>query len=124
MDMSYENWKQGLDPIILDQWPAQELIHIDYDWWEENRDAWISKWMAAGGRIFEGRLVALKNDPVWRKISCKGKPYGPYDEQGMTDCEDVDRDEATRLNLIHLREVLDPAAFEQDSPASLVKPCD
>lgn len=63
MDIRAENWKQGLDEGIFDTWPAQELFCIDEAWWATNSAEWQRKWAVAGGRLFEGRMIALKNDP-------------------------------------------------------------
>jgi hypothetical protein len=45
-------------------------------------------------------MIALKNDPIWTKISRFGLPYPPFDFNSGMDLQDVDRDEATQLGLI------------------------
>lgn len=77
--------------------PAQELIRI-----EERvipRD-WRSRWIAAGGQLYQGRMVALKSDPVWTNISRFGCPYPPFDFNSGMGVEDVSFDEAVQLGLI------------------------
>lgn len=113
----YGGWKQGQDPAILDQWPAQELIRvIDSD---HPRD-WPARWAAAGGEFFGGRMIALKNDPVWEKISRFGTPYPPFDFNSGMDVADVDRTEAVALGLIDRDTELLPQdrGFNDDLQAS------
>jgi hypothetical protein len=97
MAQGYGNWAQGQDSAILDQWPAQELIRVIDS--KVKRD-WESRWTAAGGEFYEGRMIALKNDPIWVKISRFGLPYPPFDFNSGMDLQDIDRDEAIRLGVI------------------------
>jgi hypothetical protein len=93
----YGAWMQGQDPAILDQWPAQELVRERES--EHPRD-WMARWEEAGGELLDGRMIALKNDPIWRKISRFGTPYPPFDFNSGMGVEDIDRDEAIDLGLI------------------------
>lgn len=93
----YGAWKQEQDPAVLDQWPAQELVRVIDS--KEKRD-WASRWAEAGGLFFGGRMIALKNDPIWQKLSRFGTPYPPFDFNSGMDVSDIDRDEATALGLI------------------------
>jgi hypothetical protein len=93
----YGRWAQGQDAGILDQWPAQELVRMRES--EHPRD-WATRWAAAGGEFFGGRMIALKNDPIWKAISAFGLPYPPFDFNSGMDVEDVSREEAVDLGLI------------------------
>lgn len=94
----YGQFAQGQSEAVLDEWPAQELIRVEDR--ETPRD-WPSIWRTAGGKLVDsGRMVALKNDPVWRAISRFDLPYPPFDYMSGMGVEDVDRDEAVRLGLI------------------------
>lgn len=94
----YGAWLQGQDPDVLDQWPAQELFRAED---REQPRAWLERWVTAGGKLSEGdRMIALKNDPIWEKISAFGVPYPPFDFQSGMDVRDVDRREAESLGLI------------------------
>lgn len=105
MARNYGNWKQGQSTAILDQWPAQELIRVEAR--EERRD-WHRTWVQAGGRVFPGagldgrygRMIALKNAPIWTSINRFGLPYPPFDYNSGVGVQDVDRDEAVRLKVI------------------------
>lgn len=99
MAEGYGSWAQGQDSAVLDQWPAQELIRVANFESEHKRD-WASRWADAGGEFFGGRMIALKNDPIWIAISRFGTPYPPFDFNSGMDVDDVDRAEAMELGLI------------------------
>jgi hypothetical protein len=108
----FGQWKQGQRPAILDVYPAQELVRIEDR--KEPRD-WPERWAAAGGTFYpgpsdypEGRMIALKDDPIWREISAFDLPYPPFDYNSGMDVEDIDRDEAESLGLIDPDETVEP----------------
>ena len=57
------------------------------------------RWTEAGGRIFSGRMIALKNDPVWLRISDFGHPHPPFAFGSGMDMVDISRIDAVRLEL-------------------------
>lgn len=93
----FGSWQQGQDEVVLDEWPAQELFRAESR--QEPRN-WPSRWRGAGGGFYGGRMIALKNAPVWTAISRFGLPYPPFDFNSGMDVRDVARDEAVRLGLI------------------------
>jgi len=105
MAQGYGSWKQGQQPEILDQWPAQELIRV-ID--AEKPRPWAKRWSDAGGKFPGGRMIALKNDPIWTRISRFGLPYPPFDFNSGMDVQDVDREEAMALELIDRDTVIAP----------------
>lgn len=117
MAQGYGRWAQGQDSAILDQWPAQELIRVIES--KDKRD-WATRWAEAGGRFFGNRMIALKNDPVWTRISRFGLPYAPFDFNSGMDVQDVDRDEAVAFGLINRDTELLPQDrdFNQDLQAT------
>lgn len=111
----YGHWRQGQE--VLDAFPAQELIRV--------RDAekprnWAERWSQAGGEFFDGRMIALKNDPIWTRISAFGLPYPPFDFGSGMDVQDIDRSEAEDLGLIAPEAELLPQSrdFNADLQAS------
>lgn len=96
---------QGQDPAVLDQWPAQELFRA-----EERKEErpWPTIWMSHGGQIFNGRMIALKNDPIWEAISEFGNPWPPYRYGSGMWTRDVDRDEAKQLGLLQSGQEVKP----------------
>lgn len=95
----YGHWAQGQDESVLDLWPAQELIRVRDS--EVPRD-WAARWADAGGEFFGGRMIALKNDPIWTRISRFGVPYAPFDFNSGMDVQDIDRLQAVELGLLGL----------------------
>lgn len=113
----YGSWAQGQTEAILDQWPAQELFRMTQS--RVPRD-WSQRWADAGGRFFGGRMIALKNDPIWTEISRFGLPYPPFDFNSGMDVRDIDRDEAQQLGLIDrdTRIPADSRGFAEDLQAT------
>ena len=101
----HAEWKMGNDADYLDAFPAQELVR------KEERKAhrvWLKRWEAAGGGIYSGRMVALKTDEVWTRISRFGTPWPPFDFQSGMGLVELDRDEAELLGLITMDDVPEP----------------
>ena len=92
----YRSFVQSIDPEMLDAYPARELVHVKGE--TEPYD-WPGRWTAAGGKIFSGRMIALKNDPVWLKISDFGHPHPPFAFGSGMDMVDVSRVDAVSLEL-------------------------
>ncbi|GAB4180104.1 MAG: hypothetical protein Fur0032_20960 [Terrimicrobiaceae bacterium] len=117
--LEYARWKAEQDPDVLDAFPAQELIRT------EDRSVprkWRERWVAAGGELIGGgRMVALKGDPIWRKISRFGTPWPPFDYQSGMGLEDVSREEAEALGLLGPDDVppVQEVGFNEDLEASV-----
>lgn len=91
------NWRQGLDPTIEWVWPANRLVATKGRMLPGTKDRWIR----AGGRVYRGKLIALKRDPVWSRFSLYGHPHPPFDDRSHgLDVEDVGAEEAQQLGLI------------------------
>lgn len=104
----------GQDPDVLDAWPAQELVRVASR--KVPRD-WTRRWSAAGGKFFDGRMIALKTDPIWTRLSRFGKPYPPFDFNSGMGLEEIDREEAESLGLIKPGEKIEPNAQSADDEA-------
>ena len=110
----YARWKFDQDPDALNAFPAQELLR------EEARRVprdWETRWRNAGGRLVQGRMAALKTDPVWQQLSRFGTPYPPFDFGSGMGLRDLDRAESEQLGLIEPERDLEPQ--EQDFNAQL-----
>ena len=109
-------FEQG--PAVLNAFPAQELLPSTA---RNPRDDWEPRWIRAGGALVDGRLVALKTDPIWSAISRFGTPWTPFDFGSTRQLRDLDRAEAQALGLIRPDQELEPidAAFDQDMQASV-----
>lgn len=93
----YGNHVQGQDPDILDLWPAKELFRAIRAMEPRN---WPSRWRNNGGRTYGGRMIARKNDSIWRRISRFGNPYPPFDFNSGMRTRDIEREEAEKLGVI------------------------
>ncbi|MBR2839474.1 MAG: hypothetical protein IKE55_11855 [Kiritimatiellae bacterium] len=92
---------QGMSAGAFAAFPAQEFLRVENR--EKPRQDWPLRWARAGGRIFGGRMVALKDDPVWQNLGDAGpfgNPYPPFDWGSGMGVLDVDRSEAEQLGLI------------------------
>jgi hypothetical protein len=114
----YADWKMGQDPDLLDAFPAQELVR------KEARKVpriWVNRWRDAGGSFYGGRMIALKNDPIWKRISRFGSPWPPFDYNSGMGLNDISRDEAEQLGVLKPGDEVQPvdADFNQGLQASV-----
>lgn len=114
---NFARWKTGQDPVALDNFPAQELLRVEDR--IEKRD-WRGRWTAAGGRLYGGRMIALKTDPVWTRISRFNTPWPPFDFGSGMGVESVSREDAEALGLLKREQRVQPAMddFNDDLEAS------
>ncbi len=94
----YARWKAEQDPDVMAAYPAQEFVRIKAV--KKPRVDWPERWSKAGGKAIDGRMVALKSDPVWRKLSRFGTPYPPFDFGSGMGLRDISREDAEALGLI------------------------
>jgi hypothetical protein len=107
------------DPAALDAAPAQELFRLEAR--REPRN-WPIRWMNSGGQFYDGgRMIALKNDPIWEDISAFGQPYPPFDYGSGMWVRDILRPEAIALGVMAPDDVVEPvdADFNEGLQASL-----
>lgn len=86
----FGNWKQGMDPAVLDEFPAQRFIRV-----RRVRKPRPYHQAALG-------QVRLKTDTdFWVNLNRDfGVPWGPWGYNSGCDVEDVDRAETERLKLL------------------------
>lgn len=61
---------------------------------------WDVRWQGAGGRLYHGRMVAIKDDPIWIKISAFGNPFPPFDFGSGMGVRNISRKEALELGVL------------------------
>ncbi len=101
-------WReQGMDPDVLDEFPAQELFRAFGPSDPSRQRDWATRWAKAGGEFFGERMIALKTDSVWRKLGDPelfpdglGNPWPPFAFHSGMDVRDIGRDEAQSLGII------------------------
>lgn len=112
MARGFGGYQQTQDVDVMEEFPAWEFYRAEER--KEPRD-WPARWEAAGGDFYpgdsdypEGRMIALKNDPIWEEISAFGLPYAPFDFNSGMDLRDIDREEAEQLGLIQPKQTVQP----------------
>ena len=116
----YGQWRQGQSDAVLKVWPAQEFYRAADR--KEPRN-WPERWAAAGGQFFkghsdypQGRMVAMKDSPIWETINRFSVPYAPFDFNSGMDIRDIERAEAIELGLMRPGQIVVPQrrSFESD----------
>lgn len=88
---------RGNDPDHAWAYPALELVR------KERRNMprdWRERWVGAGGKLYGGRMIALRDDPIWRSISRFGSPTPPFDFNSGMGLDEISLFEAERLGVI------------------------
>jgi len=102
----YGNWKQGMDPDVLDEFPAQRfirekgvaqprLVHVEHDG-EVRLKTDLDFWLAMNSPEFGGFDV----------------PWGPWGFHSGMGVEDVDRETAEELGLLSPGQRVEPVEQE------------
>lgn len=87
---------QGDDEDHAWAFPCLELVRVSKRMVPR---PWRERWVEAGGKLYDGRMIALRNDPIWRRISRFGSPVPPFDFNSGMGLEEVDRFEAEGLGI-------------------------
>jgi len=111
----YGHHTAGQEPVVLDAFPCQELVR---EVQSRLQRPWPTIWERAGGRIYQGRMIALKNDPVWVNISRFGLPYPPFDFNSGMGVRDITRREALALGVDGLDQPQTPEPMSLDADLS------
>lgn len=101
---------QGDDQDHAWAFPCLELIRVSQRMVPR---PWRERWKEAGGKLYDGRMIALRNDPIWRKISRFGSPVPPFDFNSGMGLEEVDRFEAEGLGIQLPEDGLDVDGLEE-----------
>lgn len=111
MARGFAKWQSDQDPASLEARPAQEFIRVSTR--KVPRTNWPQRWHDAGGKFFgAGRMIALKNDPVWTELSRFGTPWPPFDFGSGMGIRNIRRAEAEKLGLIKPGQQVKPAHAE------------
>lgn len=125
--------KEAGDADVVEAYPAWELLRIyDRDVPRGFRrdpkgglmpmpgDDWESRWQAAGGELINGRMIALKNDPIWQALGdgvggytdTLGNPFPPFAFNSGYDVNNIGRVECIELGLMDEGDVAKPARID------------
>jgi len=115
--LGYGQHIAGQSPVLLDAFPAQELYRQRASRMER---PWTSIWQDHGGTLHGGRMIALKNDPIWTAISRFNRPYPPFDFGSGMWVRDVSRKDALSLGVPGLETPIQPQTrnFNEDLAAT------
>ena len=103
---SFVQYAEGMTPGAYAAFPAQEFLRVEYR--KRKRTDWPKRWRDAGGEIYGGRMIALKNSSVWGNLGKAGPfgtPYPPFDWGSGMGVLDVDRREAIELGLVSKEQI-------------------
>jgi hypothetical protein len=98
----YGSWLQGMDPDVLNEFPAWEFIRV--------QDV---KTPRVPHQLNEGRIVLKTDLDFWLAMNSPsfggfGVPWGPWGFNSGMGTEDVDRDRAEEAGVIKPGQVLEP----------------
>ncbi len=110
----YMQYAEGMSPGAFAAFPAQEFTRIRHS--RKPRKDWPQRWAKAGGKTYGGKMIALKDDPVWERLSVFGNPFPPFDWGSGMGVLDVDRKTAIRLGLISDEELRGKTAALREKP--------
>ena len=97
-------YAEGMTPGAFAAFPAQEFTRIEHR--NQPRTTWPQRWKNAGGKIYGGRMIAVKDDPVWYRLSTFGDPHPPFDFGSGMGVMDVSQKEAIALGVITKEEII------------------
>lgn len=116
----YGQVAQGRSQGALLAFPAQELVRAEAR--RTPRGDWPRRFVEAGGRLYAGRMIALKDDPVWAELSVFGQPWPPFDYGSGMGLRDISRREALRLGVLQPGQTPDPSPLPGPTPAEPATP--
>jgi hypothetical protein len=106
--------KYNSSQAASDFFPAQELSAMGSQ--NFSRD-WPSVWQKAGGKIYNEKMIARSDDPVWLAISDFGYPVPPFSFDEAIWVRDVSIDDAEKLGVPDLNR---PIKLPKISPFKFV----
>ena len=113
----YVRHLDGMKPGAFAAFPGQELIRVRER--KEKRD-WATRWKNAGGQFYNGRMIALRDDPIWERISVFGNPFPPFDWGSGMGVRAVSRRDSIALGVVTDNEVRDKVQeLKAENPVSM-----
>lgn len=122
-------YAQASDPDSIAVFPCAELVRVESrrtprgfvrrkdQLIEVEPEYWRRRWLVAGGQIYDDRMIARLDDPVWEKLSRFGLPHPPFDFNSGMGTKLIKRSEALRLGVIQKGDIVAP--LPQETPADI-----
>lgn len=113
----YVRHLDGMKPGAFAAFPGQELVRVRER--RAKRD-WATRWKNAGGQFYNGRMIALRDDPIWERISVFGNPFPPFDWGSGMGVRAVSRRDCIALGIVTDEEVREKVqALKAEKPVSM-----
>ncbi len=128
MAEGYGRWLSDQDPDMLAAAPAQELVRLED---RVDKRPWPAIWSENGGQFYgapsadfpdaPGRMMALKNDIIWQKISEFDTPWPPFRWGSGVGLRNVRARDAIALGVMRANQLVKPLSvpFNSELKASL-----
>lgn len=89
------------DKKNADIFPAREFFRIES---RKIHRKWRERWIKAGGKFYNGRMIAPTLSPIWEKLSAFGVPYAPFDFNSGMGTNALMKPEAVELGVVSEKE--------------------
>ena len=104
LEIAKRSYLHDIEPIKKKIFPAFELVKThsqnEYYPFDSEINDWKVKWRKHGGLLYNGRMIALKDNSIWEKLSKFAKPYPPYDFGSGMSLSNVQYNECETLGLV------------------------
>lgn len=110
----YMHHLEATAPGAVAAFPAQELVRVRQ---RKNPRDWRKRWEDNGGKLYDGRMIALVDDPIWTAISAFDNPFPPFDFGSGMGVRAVKKSEAVRLGVVTAEELKEKVDAMREKPA-------
>ena len=110
----YVHHLEATAPGAVAAFPAQELVRVRQ---RKNPRDWRKRWEDNGGKLYDGRMIALVDDPIWTAISAFDNPFPPFDFGSGMGVRAVKKSEAVRLGVVTAGELKEKVDAMREKPA-------
>ena len=103
---SKHHFLKNSEEIRINMFPCWELKNSSWEDQTAIEKRLKKRWVNEGGKLHDGRMIALKSDPIWFKISDFSKPWQPFSRDSIFSFTqiDVSRNEAEKFEIIGRRD--------------------
>ncbi len=100
LERERQQYESAMTRVAQIVFPAYELILVyRHDHEEDEMEFWRQRWRKCGGILRRGRMIALKTNPIWKRISAFGLPYPPFAINSGVGVADVERDVCIKMGI-------------------------
>ncbi len=113
-----QGWRRkerGLREAALRTFPCWELVRVEER--KHERD-WPTRWVALGGKLYNGRMIALKTDKIWSRLGSEFPDSLMVDHPPFAWSSGMGWAQVGRAEAIALGVLTDDAAEQESMPLS------